>query len=78
MDAAVLHRDYDDVGSPLDRFIDNRGPCGASLQEISAEAFVLGTENLLGVVLGIRVLARSKPDAALMRGLARPALKLLD
>jgi TetR/AcrR family transcriptional repressor of nem operon len=33
---------------------------------------------LLGVVLGIRVLARSNPDAALMRGLARPALKLLD
>jgi TetR/AcrR family transcriptional repressor of nem operon len=33
---------------------------------------------LLGVVLGIRVLARTNPDAALMRGLARPALKLLD
>ena len=33
---------------------------------------------LLGVVLGIRVLARSNPNATLMRGLARPALKLLD
>lgn len=33
---------------------------------------------LLGVVLGIRVLARSKPEPALLRGVARPALGLLD
>jgi TetR/AcrR family transcriptional regulator, transcriptional repressor for nem operon len=33
---------------------------------------------LLGVVLGIRVLARTNPDGALLRGLARPALALLD
>jgi TetR/AcrR family transcriptional repressor of nem operon len=33
---------------------------------------------LLGVVLGIRVLARSNPDRALLVGLARPALSLLD
>ncbi len=33
---------------------------------------------LLGVVLGIRVLARSKPDRALLEGVARPALALLD
>jgi len=33
---------------------------------------------LLGVVLGIRVLARSKPDRALLQGVARPALALLD
>ncbi len=33
---------------------------------------------LLGVVLGIRVLARSKPDPALLHDLARPALALLD
>jgi TetR/AcrR family transcriptional repressor of nem operon len=33
---------------------------------------------LLGVLLGIRVLARSKPKRALLEGVARPALALLD
>jgi TetR/AcrR family transcriptional regulator, transcriptional repressor for nem operon len=32
---------------------------------------------LLGVLLGIRVLARSKPERALLEGVARPALALL-
>jgi TetR/AcrR family transcriptional repressor of nem operon len=34
--------------------------------------------SLLGVLLGIRVLARSKPERALLEGVARPALALLD
>jgi TetR/AcrR family transcriptional regulator, transcriptional repressor for nem operon len=33
---------------------------------------------LLGVLLGIRVLARSKPERALLEGVARPALALLE
>ena len=33
---------------------------------------------LLGVTLGIRVLARARPDRALLEGLLRPALALLD
>jgi TetR/AcrR family transcriptional repressor of nem operon len=33
---------------------------------------------LVGVLLGIRVLARSKPERALLEGVARPALALLD
>ncbi len=33
---------------------------------------------LLGVVIGIRVLARSKPERVLLEGVARPALALLD
>lgn len=33
---------------------------------------------LLGVILGIRVLARSQPNRALLEGVARPALALLD
>lgn len=33
---------------------------------------------LLAVLLGIRVLARSKPERALLEGVARPALALLD
>ena len=32
---------------------------------------------LLGVLLGIRVLARSKPERSLLEGVARPALALL-
>jgi TetR/AcrR family transcriptional regulator, transcriptional repressor for nem operon len=33
---------------------------------------------LLGVLLGIRVLARSHPDRSLLEGMVRPALVLLD
>jgi TetR/AcrR family transcriptional repressor of nem operon len=33
---------------------------------------------LLGVVLGIRVAARSRPERALLEGMVRPALALLD
>jgi TetR/AcrR family transcriptional repressor of nem operon len=33
---------------------------------------------LLGVVLGIRVLARARPEQAMLEGVARPALALLD
>ena len=33
---------------------------------------------LLSVLLGIRVLARSKPNRTLLQGIARPALALLD
>jgi TetR/AcrR family transcriptional repressor of nem operon len=34
--------------------------------------------HLLGVLMGIRVLARTKPDRALLESVARPALDLLD
>ena len=37
-----------------------------------------GARLLLGVLLGIRVLARSKPKRALLEGIARPALALLN
>jgi TetR/AcrR family transcriptional regulator, transcriptional repressor for nem operon len=33
---------------------------------------------LLGVLMGIRVLARARPDRTLLEGVARPALALLD
>ena len=33
---------------------------------------------LLGVLLGIRVLARTKPRREILEGVARPALALLD
>jgi TetR/AcrR family transcriptional repressor of nem operon len=34
--------------------------------------------HLLGVVLGLRVAARSRPERALLEGMVRPALALLD
>ncbi len=34
--------------------------------------------HFLGIVLGIRVAARSRPERALLEGMARPALALLD
>ena len=52
------------------------------------DAFVAGENLGIGssreqapqalLLLGIRVLARSKPDRALLEGVARPALALLD
>jgi TetR/AcrR family transcriptional repressor of nem operon len=33
---------------------------------------------LLGVILGVRVLARANPQRELLEGVARPALALLD
>jgi len=33
---------------------------------------------LLGLLMGLRVLARARPEAELLRGLVRPALALLD
>jgi TetR/AcrR family transcriptional repressor of nem operon len=34
--------------------------------------------HLLGIVLGIRVAARSRPERALLEGMVRPALALID
>ncbi|HST09861.1 MAG TPA: TetR/AcrR family transcriptional regulator [Terriglobales bacterium] len=56
-----------------------------SVRAAQKERTVLGQRSsrdvsrlLLGVLLGIRVLARSKPDRALLEGVVRPALSLLD
>jgi len=56
-----------------------------SIQAAQAEGAVPKDRNardiarlLLGVLLGIRVLARSNPQRALLEGVARPALALLD
>ncbi|MGQ0580509.1 MAG: TetR/AcrR family transcriptional regulator [Reyranella sp.] len=39
---------------------------------------VAASAHLLGVLLGIRVLARTRPDRTLLESIARPALDLLD
>ena len=52
---------------------------GQASGEIRAERAARDLARLLlGVLLGIRVLARSKPERALLEGVARPALALLD
>jgi TetR/AcrR family transcriptional repressor of nem operon len=33
---------------------------------------------LLGVLLGVRVLARTKPERAVLEGVVRPALAMLE
>jgi TetR/AcrR family transcriptional regulator, transcriptional repressor for nem operon len=48
---------------------------GAVRAEISAKDVA---RLLLGVLLGIRVLARSAPERALLEGVVRPALAVLD
>ena len=39
---------------------------------------VAASAHLLGILLGIRVLARTRPDRTLLESIARPALDLLD
>jgi len=34
--------------------------------------------HFLGILMGLRVLARARPDRALLQGVVRPALSLLD
>lgn len=48
------------------------GQMPRSLDAVAASA------HLLGVLLGIRVLARTRPDRTLLESIARPALDLLD
>ena len=36
------------------------------------------TRHLLGVLMGVRVLARVRPERALLEGIVVPALALLD
>ena len=48
---------------------------GAITSTMSAEE--LG-RHLLGVLLGVRVLARVRPDRILLEGVVRPAIELLD
>ena len=44
-------------------------------RKIDADAV---SAHLLGVLMGIRVLARTRPDRALLESIARPALDLLE
>lgn len=48
---------------------------GSVTRDHSAEDL---SKSLLGILLGIRVLARVRPDRKLLEGLVRPILGLLD
>ena len=47
---------------------------GTMTRSLSAEAL---SQNLLGVLMGVRVLARVRPERALLEGVVAPALALL-
>ena len=52
---------------------------GQNVGEISKEVDAQDmARHLLGIVLGIRVAARSRPERELLEGMVRPALALLD
>jgi TetR/AcrR family transcriptional regulator, transcriptional repressor for nem operon len=52
---------------------------GQNVREIDESIDPRDTARLfLGIVLGIRVAARARPEPALLRGMVRPALALLD
>jgi TetR/AcrR family transcriptional repressor of nem operon len=56
--------------------------CVKAGQRTGAISAALPTDDLarmlLGLLMGLRVLARSRPEPELLRGLVRPALALLD
>ena len=49
--------------------------CGTITSGISAQALA---RHLLGVLMGVRVLARVRPERTLLKGVIAPALALLD
>ncbi|WP_250523687.1 MULTISPECIES: TetR/AcrR family transcriptional regulator [unclassified Caballeronia] len=68
--AAVLAR----IESFFLRCIKNGQANGTITQSIEAEALA---QNLLGVLMGVRVLARVRPEKALLEGVIAPALAQL-
>jgi len=57
------------------RAIEAGRSAGQMPRKIDADAV---SAHLLGVLMGIRVLARTRPDRALLESIARPALDLLE
>ena len=65
----------DEVEALLFRCVSKGQKDGSITRDHSAEDL---SKSLLGVLLGIRVLARVRPDRKLLEGLLRPILGLLD
>jgi len=72
---AAISRYLEEIRSFFERSISAAQSDGADAGQHSARDL---SRLLLGVLLGIRVLARSQPNRALLDGVARPALSLLD
>ena len=65
----------DEIRDFFRRNIEAARRAGAAPRTVDAEAV---SGHLLGVLMGIRALARVKPDRKLLESVARPALALLD
>jgi TetR/AcrR family transcriptional repressor of nem operon len=65
----------DEIRAFFRRAIVRGQEAGSIARDLDAEEIA---GHLLGVLLGIRVLARTRPDRASLESIARPALRLLD
>jgi TetR/AcrR family transcriptional repressor of nem operon len=72
---AIIAERLGEIEAFLHRSIRAAQRDGTVPREVSAKD---AARLLLGVLLGIRVLARAKPDKALLEGMARAALAALD
>ncbi len=72
---AVVAGYLDEIRAFFQRNIEAGRRAGQMPRNLDAEAV---SAHFLGVLMGIRVLVRTKPDRALLESVARPALGLLD
>jgi TetR/AcrR family transcriptional repressor of nem operon len=71
----VIAKQFDDIEAFFRRCI----RAGQADKTISRDVDAADPARLfLGVLLGVRVLARTNPDRAILEGVVRPALALLD
>lgn len=72
---SIVARFLDEVEAFFFRCVSKGQKDGSVTRDHSAEDL---SKSLLGILLGIRVLARVRPDRKLLEGLLRPILGLLD
>ena len=71
---AVVTEQFEEIEAFFRRCVVSSQAAGAVSHAIDAEDFA---RLLVAALLGIRVLARAKPDRAILEGVIRPALGLL-
>lgn len=72
---AVVTEQFDAIEAFFKRLLVSAQAEGTASAKIDAADFA---RLLVGILLGIRVLARAKPDRAALEGIVRPALRLLE
>jgi TetR/AcrR family transcriptional repressor of nem operon len=72
---AVVTEQFDAIEAFFKRRLVSAQADGTASAEINAGDFA---RLLVGVLLGVRVLARARPDRAALEGIVRPALALLE